>query len=46
MKSLAKVVENIRERVHINIDTNLSYRLGFDNRLYSKSFVSLMRMKD
>ena len=48
MKSLAKVVEISKEfsMISTRISTNLSDRLGFDSWPYSKSFMSLMRMKD
>ena len=49
MKSLAKVVEISEKEFSMNstrISTNLSDRLGFDGWPYSKSFMSLMWMKD
>ena len=49
MKSLAKVVEISKKEfsmISTCISTKLSDRLGFDNRPYPKSFISLMWMKD
>ena len=49
MKSLAKVLEISKKEfsmISTRINTNLSYRLGFDSWPYPKSFMSLMWMKD
>ena len=49
IKSLAKVVEILEKEfpmISTRISTNLSDQLGFDSWPYSKSFMSLMWIKD